>query len=81
MNKTKTKKPLPYLDDRSTPREGEKEEETEDFYDTGVREQMVDNDDITAAEEGFMMGREQEPQTRKKHVKNQSVMLTLFRLN
>jgi hypothetical protein len=42
---------------------------------------MDDDDEITAAEEGFMMGREQEPQTRKKHVKNRSVMLTLFRLN
>jgi len=35
MSKTKTKKPLPYSDDRSPPSEREKEEEPENFYDTG----------------------------------------------
>ena len=50
----------------------EKEEETEDVYDTEKREAMLDEDDITAAEEGFMKGHEQEPpakkETRKKAV-------------
>jgi hypothetical protein len=72
MSKPKTKKPPPYLYDGPPPSEQEREEETEDLYDTGAREAMLENDDITAAEEGFMEGHEQEPpakkETRKKAV-------------
>ena len=39
----------------------EKEEETEDIYDADTREKMLDEDDISASEAGFMLGREQEP--------------------
>ena len=39
----------------------EKEEETEDIYDADAREKMLDEDDISASEAGFMLGREQEP--------------------
>ena len=41
------------------------EDETEDIYDTEERERMLDEDEITAAEEGFMKGREDEPPSKK----------------
>jgi hypothetical protein len=50
--------------------EEEKEEQTEDIYNTGVRETMLDEDDITAAEDGFMRGHEQEPPGKKATRKN-----------
>ncbi len=70
MSKKATKKAPPYLYDGPPPSQDEKEEETEDIYDTGVRERMEDEDEITAAEEGFMMGREQEPPSKKETRKN-----------
>ena len=70
MSKKKTKKAPPYLYDGPPPSEDEKEEETEDIYNTGVRERMEDEDEITAAEEGFMEGREQEPPSKKETRKN-----------
>lgn len=48
--------------------EADREQETEDIYNTKERDEMLEDDEITAAEEGFMIGREQEPskkQTRK----------------
>jgi len=72
MAKPKSKKPQPYFYDGPAPTKEDKAEETEDVYDTQERETMLDEDDITAAEEGFMKGREQEPpskkETRKKAV-------------
>jgi hypothetical protein len=50
MNKTRRKK--------SRTRTGEKETETEDIYDDKQREEMLDEDEITAAENAFMQGRE-----------------------
>lgn len=47
------------------------EEETEDIYNSKEREEMLDDDEITAAEEGFMNGREEQPskkETRKNAV-------------
>lgn len=47
----------------------EPEDETEDIYDSEQRERMLEEDEITAAEEGFMRGREEAPskkETRKK---------------
>ena len=70
MSKKATKKAPPYLYDGPPPSQDEKEEETEDIYDAGVRERMEDEDEITAAEEGFMMGREQEPPSKKETRKN-----------
>jgi len=64
------KKAPPYLYDGPSPSQDEKEEETEDLYNTGVRERMEDEDEITAAEEGFMEGREQEPPSKKETLKN-----------
>ena len=70
MSKPKKKQPPPYIDSREV--KEEKSDETEDIYNTEERENMLDEDEITAAEEGFMEGREQEPpskkETRKKAV-------------
>lgn len=38
----------------------EGDEESKDIYDEESREEMLENDEITAAEEGFMRGREGE---------------------
>jgi hypothetical protein len=72
LSKLKRKKPSPYFYDGPPQAENEKEEETEDMYDTNVRERMVDDDEITAAEEGFMEGREQEPPNKKETRKKSS---------
>jgi hypothetical protein len=66
MSKTK-KKPQPYLytgETRSEP------EETDDIYQSKEREEMLDDDEITAAEDGFMRGREDEPPSKKQTQKN-----------
>jgi len=47
-------------------RRGEEEIETEDIYDEKQREEMLDEDEITAAENAFMQGREMTPD-KKKH--------------
>jgi hypothetical protein len=39
--------------------------ETEDIYDDEQRERMLDEDEITAAENAFMQGREMKPEKRK----------------
>jgi hypothetical protein len=51
---------------KSHMRAGEKETETEDIYDDKQREEMLDEDEITAAENAFMQGREITPD-KKKH--------------
>jgi hypothetical protein len=46
----------------------EKQEEkadTEDIYDDDQREEMLDEDEITASENAFMQGREQQPEKKK----------------
>jgi hypothetical protein len=58
MSKTRRKK--------SHKRTGEEETETEDIYDDEQREEMLDEDEITAAENAFMQGREMQPD-KKKH--------------
>ena len=45
--------------------EEQKEMETEDIYDDEQRERMLDEDEITAAENAFMQGREMKPEKRK----------------
>ena len=71
MSNTKAKKkPQPYLYDGPVESKTEKEEETDDVYDAEERETMLDDDEITAAEEGFMEGREQEPPSKKATRKN-----------
>jgi hypothetical protein len=72
MSKRKGKKPPPYFYQGPPLSEKEKEEETDDLYDAGERETMLEEDEVTAAEAGFMRGREQEhpnkKETRKKAV-------------
>ncbi len=65
MSKKLRKKPLPYFYEGPPLSKQEKEGETDDVYDTDERETMLDNDEITAAEEGFMKGSEQEPPSKK----------------
>lgn len=71
MSKSK-KKPPPYFYDGPPLTDKEREEQTDDPYDTDTREAMLDNDEITGAEDGFMRGHEQEPpdkkETRKKAI-------------
>jgi hypothetical protein len=43
----------------------EQETDTEDIYNDEQREEMLDEDEISASENAFMQGREQEPPRRK----------------
>lgn len=67
MSKAK-KKPQPYLFTGDP--KPDVEEETEDIYNSKEREEMLDDDEITAAEEGFMRGREEEGPSKKETRKN-----------
>ena len=69
-NRVKGKKAPPYLYDGPPPNKEDKVEETDDLYDTEQRETMLDDDEVTAAEAGFMQGREQEPPSKKATQKN-----------
>jgi hypothetical protein len=70
MSKPRTKKAPPYLSDEPGPNKEEREEETDDIYNSDERENMLDDDEITAAEEGFMLGREDEGPSKKETRKN-----------
>jgi hypothetical protein len=68
MSKAKAKKkPQPHF--YTGEPKPDKTEETDDIYDAKEREEMLDDDEITAAEEGFMRGRDDEP-SKKKTSKN-----------
>lgn len=45
--------------------ENKEETETEDIYDAEQREKMLEEDEITAAENAFMQGREIKPEKKK----------------
>jgi len=66
MSKAK-KKPQPYLYTGETKAD---EEATEDIYNSKEREEMLDDDEITAAENGFMDGQEQAETSKKVTRKN-----------
>ena len=71
--KTRQKVPPPYFYSGEHEAENEDEEiksETTDLYDASQREKMLDDDEMTEAEEGFMVGREQEPPSKKETRKN-----------
>lgn len=70
MSKNKPKKAPPHFYDGPPLSEKEREEETDDIYDTNAREEMLEDDEITTAEEGFMIGHEQEPPAKKATRKN-----------
>jgi hypothetical protein len=63
MSKREMKKPPPYFysGEHEAKSESATEEETDDLYDSKQRETMLDEDEITAAEEGFMRGRDEPP--------------------
>jgi hypothetical protein len=67
MSKAK-KKPLPHFFTGEP--KPDIEEETEDIYNSKEREEMLNDDEITAAEEGFMIGREEEGPSKKATRKN-----------
>ena len=67
MSKTK-KKPQPHFFTGDP--KPDIEEETEDIYNSKEREEMLNDDEITAAEEGFMIGREEEGPSKKETRKN-----------
>jgi hypothetical protein len=69
-NRVKGKKAPPYLYDGPPLDKETRAEETDDVYDTTERETMLDDDELTAAEAGFMQGREQEPPSKKETQKN-----------
>jgi hypothetical protein len=69
-NRVKGKKAPPYFYDGPPLDKETRAEETEDLYDTTERETMLDEDEVTAAEAGFMQGREQEPPSKKETRKN-----------
>jgi len=58
-------------------RTGEEETETEDIYDDKQREKMLDEDEITAAENAFMQGREMQPEKRKSRAHKDPVSVEL----
>jgi hypothetical protein len=68
MARTKRKVPPPYF--YSGEHEAKNENETLDAYDNTQREQMLEDDEMTAAEAGFMRGREQEPPSKKETRRN-----------
>jgi len=74
---TKKRKKLVSIDDSKE----SNELETEDIYDDKQREEMLQDDEITASEDGFMRGRDMKSQTAKRlkkssHEDSLSVELT-----
>ena len=57
------KRKINLSDDSDVEKQGEIE--TEDIYDDEQREKMLDEDEITAAENAFMQGREMKPKKMK----------------
>ena len=70
MSKKTKKKAPPYFYQGPPLDKGDREEETDDIYDSKERETMLEEDEITPAEAGFMMGREQEPPSKRETRKN-----------
>jgi hypothetical protein len=58
-------------------RAGEEETETEDIYNDKQREEMLKEDEITAAENAFMQGREMTPEKRKRPTHKDTVSVEL----
>jgi hypothetical protein len=74
MSKTKRKK-TKHIDTDAA--EQEKERETGDIYDDKQREEMLNEDEITAAENAFMQGREMTPKKRKRPTHKDTVSVQL----
>lgn len=74
MSKAKRKK-TEHIDTDDAERE--KERETGGIYDDKQREEMLDEDEITAAEDAFMQGREITPEKRKRPTHKDTVSVQL----
>ena len=55
---------------QTDPEEPEEEIDTEDIYSEEQREKMLEEDEITAAENAFMQGREMKPKNIKRTAKH-----------
>jgi hypothetical protein len=74
MNKAKSKK-TEHIDTEDA--EQEKERETGDIYDDKQREEMLEEDEITTAENAFMQGRKMTPEKRKRPTHKDTVSVQL----
>lgn len=74
MSKAKRKK-TEYIDTDDA--EQEKERETGDIYNDKQREEMLDEDEITASENAFMQGREMKTEKRKRTTHKDTVSVQL----
>ncbi len=70
MSKPKPKKAPPHLYTGPPPSKAEREDETDDIYDPAEREVLLEEDEVTAAEAGFMEGYTQEGPSKKETRKN-----------
>ena len=70
MAKPKPKKAPPHLYTGPALDKEDRAEETDDIYNTEEREELLEDDEITAAEAGFMEGYTQEGPSKKATRKN-----------
>jgi hypothetical protein len=70
MSKKLGKKAPPYLYDGPPLKKEDRLSETDDIYDTDERNEMLDDDEITAAEEGFMRGHQREEPSKRQTLRN-----------
>ncbi|MDR0493994.1 MAG: hypothetical protein LBH74_10240 [Nitrososphaerota archaeon] len=70
MSRKLGKKAPPYFYDGPPPEKEERIYETEDIYNTDERDEMLYDDEITAAEEGFMRGHQEEAPSKKQTLRN-----------
>jgi len=70
MSKKIGKKAPPYFYDGPPTNKEDRIDETEDIYNTDERNEMLDDDEITAAEDGFMRGRQEETPSRRQTLRN-----------
>ncbi|MDR0470340.1 MAG: hypothetical protein LBH79_01275 [Nitrososphaerota archaeon] len=70
MSKKLGKKAPPYLYDGPPLEKEDRLYETDDIYNSDERNEMLEDDEITAAEEGFMRGRQEEPPSKKQTLRN-----------
>ncbi len=69
MTEKKGKEPEKVAKESEEPAE-EEDEDSKDIYDEDNRQEMVENDEITASEEGFMRGWDGTVEGGKKHKKD-----------
>ncbi len=67
---SKPKKAPPYLYDGPPPDKEERVDESDDLYNADEREELLEDDELTAAEAGFMEGYTQEAPSKKATLKN-----------